>query len=224
MKNKLIIAALSMVTILSLSACANTDVVGNFAKTSFAEVLEAIPDRVFEDNLHVGWSLISPDETERFFWSKDYSKSSLYDVMIEFDDTPFLNAGLDVSKLPEGTVVDEKIILGTNLGNDKITYDGDVTPEASFNKIVELYRSSIGYHEKLDHYNVDLGNGNKFEWAKDMSTNDKDIVFVVNPEIFIAAGVDPAKVEGWKYASVQMKDSTGKTIEVMKFLKPFNLQ
>ena len=81
--------------------------------------------------------------------------------MIELDATPFLNAGLDVSKLPEGTVVDKKIILGTNLGNDKITYDGDVTPEASFNKIVELYRSSIGYHEKLDHYNVDLGGGNK---------------------------------------------------------------
>ena len=55
MKNKLIIAVLSMVTIISLSACANTDVVGNVAKISFAEVLGAIPDRVFQDDLHSGW-------------------------------------------------------------------------------------------------------------------------------------------------------------------------
>ncbi len=39
-----------------------------------------------------------------------------------------------------------------------------------------------------------LGNGNMFEWAKDMQKNDKDIVFVLNPQPFIDAGVDPAKV------------------------------
>lgn len=223
-RNIITIVALSIATVLTLSACTSTDVIGKIAKTSFAEVLVTIPDRVFQDDVHVGWSLISPDETERFFWSEDYSKSSLYDIMIEMDATPFLNAGLDVSKLPEGTVVDEKIILGTNLGDDEITYDGEVTAEASFNKIVELYRASVGYHEDLDHYNVDLGGGNKFEWAKDMSTNDKDIVFVVDPEIFIVAGVNPENIEGWTYASVEVMDDSGKPIEVMKLLKFFDLK
>lgn len=47
-------------------------------------------------------------------------------------------------------------------------------------KIVEKSRDSIGYHAALDHYGIDLENGNMFEWAKDISTNDKDIVFVLN--------------------------------------------
>jgi len=70
---------------------------------------------------------------------------------------------------------------------------------------------------------VDLANGNMFEWAKDMSKNDKDIVFVLNPQVFIDAGVDPAKVEGWVFAKVEKEDENGKKIQVDKFLKPFDL-
>jgi len=223
-KIRIIIAAISLILIGSLTACTQTDVIGKFAKTSFESVLKVIPNQVKPDEKNDGWSLSAPDNSARFIWSKDYSKSPIYDIMIEFNSAPFIAAGLDVNKLPAGIVVGDKIIIGTKLGNNELKYSGDATPLASFNQIVDLYRASIGYHEVLDHYGVDLGSGNKFEWAKDMSKNDKDIVFVANPEIFIAAGVNPDKVEGWKYASVQMKDSTGKTIEVMKFLKPFNLQ
>ena len=208
---------------ITLSACAQTDVVGKTAKTSFANVLKAMPDQLEEDEMNGGWSLSAPDQSARFIWSKDYSKSPIHDVMIEFDAAPFIEAGLDVSKLEEG-FFEDKIMLGTKLGNDELKYNGEATADSSFNKIVELYRESIGYHEVLDHYGVDLGDGNKFEWAKDMNTNDKDIVFVVDPEIFIEAGVDPEKVEGWAYASVETKDDKGKTIEVKKFLKPFNVQ
>jgi len=223
-KTRIIIASISLLLIGSLTACTQTDVVGKVAKTSFESVLKAIPNQVKPDEINGGWYLVVPDNSARFIWSKDYSKSPIHDVMIEFNAAPFIAAGLDVNKLPAGIVVEDKIMLGTKLGNNELKYSGEVTPLASFDQIVDLYRESIGYHEALDHYGVDLGGGNKFEWAKDMSKNDKDIVFVVNPEIFIAAGVDPAKVEGWKYASVQMKDNSGKTIEVMKFLKPFNLQ
>ena len=224
MKGKIIIAALSLLIVGSLTACQQLDVIGKVAKTSFRSVLNAIPNQVKSDEMNGGWSLNAPDDSAKFIWSKDYSKSPIHDVMLEFDSAPFIAAGLDVNKLPAGIVVEDKIMLGTKLGNNELKYSGEVTPLTSFNQIVDLYRASIGYHEVLDHYGVDLGSGNKFEWAKDMSKNDKDIVFVVNPEIFIAAGVNPDKVEGWKYASVQMKDNTGKTIEVMKFLKPFNLQ
>lgn len=82
----------------------------------------------------------------------------------------------------------------------------------------------------LDHYGIMLGDGNMFEWAKNLNTNtvngqiqDKDIVFVLNPEPLIAAGVDPQKVEGWVYAQVTAEDH-GKKMEVYKFLKPFQLQ
>lgn len=223
-KNKIKIIPLLLVTVLSISACQQTDLVGKAAKTSFAEVLQAIPDQIAADDMNGGWSLSAPDNSARFIWSEDYSKSPIHDVMLEFDAAPFINAGLDVSKLPSGIAFDDKIMLGTKLGDDELKYDGDATPEASFDKIVDLYRDSIGYHEKLDHYGVNLGDGNKFEWAKDMSVNDKDIVFVVDPQIFIDAGVNPEQVEGWVYAAVEEKDASGKTVEVMKFLKPFDLQ
>jgi hypothetical protein len=63
-----------------------------------------------------------------------------------------------------------------------------------------------------------------FEWAKDMGTNDKDMVFVLNPEPFIAAGVDPGKIAGWAFAKVTVDDENGKPIEVDKILKPFDLR
>lgn len=57
-----------------------------------------------------------------------------------------------------------------------------------------------------------------------MDKNDKDMVFALNPEVFIQAGVDPQKVEGWVFAKVETMDMNGKDKEVDKFLKPFDLK
>jgi hypothetical protein len=57
-----------------------------------------------------------------------------------------------------------------------------------------------------------------------MSKNDKDLVFVLDPKIFLDAGVDPAKVEGWVYAKVPLEDARGRKFEAEKFLKPFDLK
>jgi hypothetical protein len=56
----------------------------------------------------------------------------------------------------------------------------------------------------------------------DDADQDKDIVFVLNPEPLIAAGVVPENVEGWVYAQVPVEEN-GKTEDVWKFLKPFDL-
>ena len=224
MRKKLVSIIFVLTTAVLLSACASTDVVGETAKTSFREVIEASGADVAADVENGGWSLSAPDNTARFIWSEDPSQTPIHDVMLVIDAAPFIAAGLDVSALEEGLYMDDTLMLGTDLGNDAAKYDGSITAEASFNQIVTLYRDSIGYHEALDHYGIDVGNGNKFEWAKDMSTNDKDIVFVVDPELFILAGVDPKQVEGWVYASVEIKDETGKSVEVMKFLKPFDIK
>lgn len=223
---------MAMTVILTFSAgCSKLDVVGEKSVTSFGEVLKVIPDKVKGDEMNAGWSLTAPDDSVRFIWSGDYSKSPRHDVMLEFDAEPFVKAGLDTSKLPENySAYDGMLMVGTKLGNDKLTYKGNPTPLAAYEQIVRKYRSSVGYHTALDHYNVNLGDGNLFEWAKDMSTNsvnkenqDKDIVFVLNPEPLIAAGVDPAKVEGWAYKTVNV-EINGKKTDVYKFLKPFNLK
>ena len=200
------------------------DVVGKESVTSFGAVLSAVPDRVTPDEENGGWSLAAPDGTARFIWSRDYSKSPLHDVMMELDAQPFLDAGLDTDKLPESFAFhDGKLMVGTKLGKDELKYSGEATPLASYEHIVSKYRDAVGYHMALDHYNVSLGGGNLFEWAKDMDKNDKDIVFVLNPEPFIAAGVDPNAVAGWVFAKVSV-DIDGKPQEVDKLLKPFDLK
>jgi len=208
----------------------NLDVVGKQSVASFDAVLQAIPDQITADDTNGGWSLLAPDGTVRFIWSKDYSKSPLHDVMLELDAKPFVDAGLDTTKLPSNYAsFDGMLMVGTKLGNEEFKYSDAMTPLSSYEQIVKNYRASINYHTALDHYGVKLGDGNMFEWAKDMTKisatgkdQDKDIVFVLNPEPLIAAGVDPAKVVGWVYAQVPVEEN-GKTIQVYKFLKPFNI-
>lgn len=223
---RLIIIGLVLSLAISLAACQATDVVGKIAVTSFEAVLNKTPDKVTSDEANNGWSLTSPTG-ERFLWGKDFSKDGTPDLMLEFDAKPFVTAGLDVSKLPQEIYSYESdkdlIVINTELGNEKFTYSGEAKPMDSFKKLVETHRGNIGYHAALDHYGVELGNGNMFEWAKDMKTNDKDIVFVLNPQPFIDAGVDPNKVEGWIFAKVEVMDDKGKKIEVDKLLKPFDL-
>jgi hypothetical protein len=237
---KVLLILTGAATLISLTACAQLDVVGKQSITSFSAVLDTVGDNVEADELNAGWSLKAPDDSVRFIWSEDYSKSPLHDVMLEFDAQPFLDAGLDTNKLPDnyafyegetmGSMGSKMLMVGTKLGKDQFKYNGDPTPLASYEQIVGKYRDSINYHTTLDHYGVKLGDGNMFEWAKDMKTNsydnsvqDKDIVFVLNPEPLIAAGVDPEKVEGWTYAQVPIEEN-GKTTQVWKLLKPFDLK
>lgn len=221
---RIIIFGFLAVLILSASSCTQLDVVGKESVKSFEAVLNSVSDKVEADEMNGGWSLTAPDGTVKFIWSEDYSKSPMHDVMLEFDAMPFIEAGLDPEKLPENyAYYEDMLMVGTKFGDDKLTYKGNPTPLLAYEQIVNKYRDSINYHTDLDHYGVKLGDGNIFEWAKDMSTNDKDIVFVLNPEPLIAAGVDPEKVDGWLYAQVSVEEN-GKNTKVYKFLKPFDLK
>jgi hypothetical protein len=213
--------SLSALVLFAATACSSLDVVGKTAVTSFEQIVQAAT--ITPDDAYVGWSLEAPDQSARFFFSRDLKTSTPHDVMIETDAQPFIDAGLDPARLPAGVLVDGMLMLGQSLGDEAFAEADQKSAEASFAKIITLNRSAIDYHEALDHYGIDLGNGNKFEWAKDRAKNDKDIVFVLDPKLLMDAGVDPAKVTGWVYAKVPMKDAAGKPIEVDKFLKPFDL-
>jgi len=238
-KNGKLIAAVAAAAVLVVAIIAavvqtaggNLDVVGKQSITSFETILNTIPDNVKADEINGGWSLSAPDGSVRFIWAKDYSQSPLHDVMLELDAAPFVSAGLDTEKLPDNyAAYDGMLMVGTKLGTEKPVYEGEATPLAAYEQIVNKHRSFINYHMDMDHYGVKLGGDNMFEWAKNMETNtvknqnqDKDIVFALNPEPLIAAGVDPEKVEGWVYAPVSVMEGA-KTLEVYKFLKPFNLK
>ncbi|MDR1732663.1 MAG: hypothetical protein LBR61_11280 [Synergistaceae bacterium] len=206
------------------AALFDTDIVGRAAETSFTAMLKALPAKVtLDDSLGV-WVLTAPDGSATFAWRRDARDGRALDAWLRFDAKPFRDAGLDLSKMPAGTVDGDEIVLGSRLSQKALSYEGEVTPEASFSQVVKLDRDLIGYHAALDHYGMTLSEGTIFEWAKDMSKNDKDIVFVLNPKPFLDAGVDPAKVEGWVFAKVPVEDERGRKYEADKFLKPFNLK
>ncbi|MDR1831896.1 MAG: hypothetical protein LBQ97_04075 [Fusobacteriaceae bacterium] len=224
----LVLVAVFLTSVLK-KAGGSLDVVGKESVTTFETVLNSLPENVAADEKQGGWALTAPDGSVRFIWSKDFGKSPLYDVLLEFDAAPFVSAGLDPEKLPQNYRVDgDNIVVGRKLGDAKSA--ATTTALAAYQEIVGKYRSAVGYHGQLDHYNIDLGGGNLFEWAKDFAKNgatgenqDKDIVFVLNPDPFTAAGVDPANVEGWVYGEVVV-DIDNKPTNVMKFLKPFNIK
>lgn len=212
---------------LALAGCQGTDVVGKVAVTSFGSVIEKQNANIATDEANNGWAL-SLQDGKRFVWGKDFSTAGTPDLMMEFDATPFLNAGLDPLKLDkEMYLYDESnklLMVHSELGSEAFSYNGEAKPLDSFTQLVKNYRDSIGYHEVLDHYGVAFGNGNMVEWAKDMATNDKDLVFVLNPQPFIDAGVDPAKVTDWVFAQVEVKNDKGEKELVDKFLSPYNFE
>ncbi len=219
---KQLVFAVAGAALLTLSACTQTDVVAKFAATSFTEVTKVAD--IESDDAFKGWTLIAPDQSATFLFSYDFSVSAPHDVMLKTDVQPFIDAGLDVTKLPAGTIVDGMIMVGQSLGETKFSADASKTADASMKELIRVSRSTLGYHEAMGHYGIDLGNGNKFEWAKDLSTNDKDIVFILDPQQFIDAGVDVENIEGWVYGTVKVMDENDNEIEVQKLLKPFNLK
>jgi hypothetical protein len=210
---------------LGVFSCGKLDVVGTGSVKSFDQVLRQIPQPAGPDQGNSGWFLAAPDNSVRFIWSRNYAESPLYDVMLEFDAAPFIAAGLDPQKLPGNFAFREgKIRVGTKLGTEQLKYQGEATPLGSYEQLVRLKRQALGYHMAMDHYGVNLGDGNIFEWARDMAANDKDIVFALNPAPLIAAGADPSRISGWTFTKVTVDDENGKPVEVDKVLKPFNLR
>ncbi|HYE09064.1 MAG TPA: hypothetical protein VEF53_02665 [Patescibacteria group bacterium] len=224
MKKKIVMSAIALTVAFVLSACQATDVVSKLAVNSFDAVTNKLGDKVAFDQKYNAWALTLPTG-ERFLIAKDFTGSA--DTIQEFDAKPFLDAGLDPAKLPaevfEYDQASNKLLVIGEIGSEQFNYSGEAKVSDTFKEIVRTNRDAVGYHAKLDHYGIVMGNGNMFEWAKDMNTNDKDVVFVLNPEPFINAGVDPSKVDGWAFAKVEVMDEQGKPMEVDKLLRPFEL-
>ncbi len=223
MMKKRFLTVLVTAVLFVVTGCTQLDVVGNGSVTSFEQMVAAAGGLAAADEAFAGYALSAPDGAARFLLSRDFSKTNGLDVAVELDMQPFVNAGLDAAKLPESIKVqDDKLIIGTNLG-EKAPY-ADAAFVDAYKQVVAQKRDSVKYHGEMDHYGVELGGGNMFEWAKDISTNDKDIVFVLNPQPFIDAGVDVNAVEGWVFAKVPTMDKDNKPVEVDKLLKPFDLK
>lgn len=209
-----------------LIGCSALDVVGKTAITTYEALLAAVPGGPGLEGSTGRFYVQSPGG-ERFEWSSDFSGSGP-DFLISLDAAPFLEAGLEPERLPPARYAldsaTRRLSLAFEAGGERFSYKGEPSPLEGFRRIVASYRKMVGYHEALDHYGLDLGGGNMFEWAKDQSKNDKDMVFVLEPAPLLAAGVDPARVREWAFAKVEVKDSAGAKVQVDKFLKPYELR
>lgn len=184
--------AIVIVTSIIFMAGGSVDVINTYAKQSLGKVYQICETAGYLEGDTGNYSLSVDGKAE--FYRKDKK------VGIRVDVTPFLNAGLDVDVLPIDYTIENGFLIFETEEN----------------------RNVLGYHAAMGHFNYALGDDNAFEWAQDMSENDKDIVFALNPEPFISAGVIPENVTGWQYAEVEMHKD-GKTVEAFRFLKAFDL-
>ena len=163
------------------------------------------------------FTLVAPDQSVSLAINQSFASEN--DVVMSVDAAPFVAAGLDVSKLPEGFYVDGRLNYVTSI-EGTTTYT-NVTE--AFADILSIQADLVGYHAALDHYGLSLQDGNVFEWAADVNTNDKDIVFVLNPQTLIDAGTNVEAVEAWIFAEVEIMQADGTMKMVPKLLKPFDL-
>ncbi|MDR3344382.1 MAG: hypothetical protein LBT21_02125 [Oscillospiraceae bacterium] len=213
---KKLIAALCAFVVLGVGAIAwfynDLDVIGQRAVSSYGELLEYLPQTAYTDT----WQIKSPDGSAEFCFDKPDSVYS-GNLRLSLDAQPFVDAGLDSAKSPYETE-GGRLIIYADIPTPYL-----FAPNELLGEIFSNNRDKINYHAQMDHFGIKLGGGNMFEWAKNMSTNDKDLVFALNPEPLTAAGVDPENVAGWAYAQVPMEED-GKMVEVWKLLKAFDLE
>lgn len=212
---KIIMAAISLVLAAALfTGCASTDVVLKYSQESFGNIMKAYPTLVTEtkDNYYS----LTVDKETLLKVSRDYSASE-EDIVLSTPIQPFIKAGLDVAKLGKGYKTDDaNLYLVTDFGKGS---GAKSTVEQALFESVTADRKALTYHQELDHYGIVL-NGGKFEFAKDYTKNDKDLVFVIAAKPLRDIGVNVQKIDGWVFKT--MKDESGKDVDVL--LKPYDLK
>lgn len=199
----------------ALSACQATDVVAKRAALSMA-ALEPSLDIASADS-SVALNFPSGDRAE---FSLDMSGP--IDVVVSLGGGPFLAAGLDPARLPEGWILrGDRLEAGFDLADEGSSLDKSLAGIVA--ALGRGARSRLGYHEELDHFGLELSPYLLLEWADEAEKNDKDLVLVLDPELIAGAGGDPALVEGWILADVTVKGPDGAMITKPKLLRPFQI-
>ncbi len=211
-RKTLSVMAAALAAAVLLAGCAGTDVVAQYAPKSLDDIAAAQPELV---NAAGGVFTFSTDGQTSLTVNTDFSAGG-DDVVFATPIAPFLSAGLDPAKLPDGYRADgAALVIASDFGSVKGTADSF---SAALFQAVKADRAALGYHTELDHYGIKL-HGGKFEWAKDYKTNDKDIVFVVAAKPLADLGVDVQAIDGWVFKT--MGEPDGSKVDVL--LLPYDL-
>lgn len=217
MKKILTIALAFALVAVVLTGCASTDVILKYSPASLDTIAEKFPAIVTDNTQNDHYFYLSMDGETMLKVSGDFNLTGTEDVVMQTPIKPFLDAGLDPAKLGAGYRTDDtSLYLVADFGAG--SGEQNTLTKALFES-VKADRSVLTYHADLDHYGIKLPAG-KFEWAKDDTTNDKDIVFVIAAQPLADLGVDVQNIEGWIFKT--MKDDAGKDFDVL--LKPYSLE
>jgi hypothetical protein len=213
--NRIVSLLLPVLTLMFFYSCQAVDVVGKVGLKTFIAVSGD------------GARLVAPSTAEIFIIADDFSATD-NDLVLSVNAGDFLAAGFDPSKLAADSFAPGVWSWSADTGILTLNYQVSDKPNkgslSAADALIRNHPDRIGYHPQFDHYGFALGGGSMVEWAKDPATNDKDIVFVLNPEPFMAAGMDPSKLTVWLYGTVTVEDpKTKKPVEVTKLLRPYNL-
>ena len=138
-------AALALVLLIVESVGGGLDVVATKSAAAFDRLLTALPQKTQTDATTGAWALSAPDGSARFLWAKGVDAP--FAIALEWDAQPFVDAGLDATKLPENyTLQSGRLTIALNAGNRTGENLAEATPLESFQRIVNQQPALLGYH------------------------------------------------------------------------------
>ena len=196
---------------ITLSANPKLDVVANYAVESFESLGEEIGLRGGNEQLY---DVYSPDGTEAF----SYGES----VRLTVDPVWFIAAGFDPDKFGgEAAVEDSRLtIISDHVEGVVVTNDDNIFD--TFEKVLRSNRHALEYHMDHDLFELHLGGGNTYRWAKDWRTNARGMTFVLNPQPLVEAGLEIENLEGWTFANINMMHGPERGQTVPRILKNYS--
>ena len=238
MKNskKMVTILVFSALVVSLAGCSRT-ITGNQesdnALDAFNEIVAAYPENKGFHKALQHWGFTLPSG-EKFEWSKDMSANVADFAMVMLAD-PLVDAGLDVTKLDEnewlyepagkddmGEELPNRLIKPYNVSDKKQTSNGS---EDSMRRLLKVDTNIVKYHEDQKHFALKLGEGNAVQWTEELGVNDEDMIFVLNAEPLIEAGLDVNKLEGsgWIFREAS-EDNMGMGANPDQIVKTYDIK
>ncbi|MCL2566357.1 MAG: hypothetical protein FWE24_11230 [Defluviitaleaceae bacterium] len=198
--------AVCLAMMLLLTSCASWDLIGIGAVEAFDRVINSENVRV--ENTDIGWVLNMPDGNASLSLDRDGSTSR-----ISFQEYTV--------RLIDGNV----LWMGASFEFNTTEYETEMTPLTIFKQILHYRPEFIGYHDTGHHYMLHFGDsGNMLMFARDIASQEAGVVFMLNPEQFIEAGVDVHNIDGWHFGPHETMTIRGQTVTRDFLVKTFDLR
>ena len=204
-------AVIVIASAMAFSANPKLDVVANHAVKSFEDLVELEKKTGYGRPLY---NVYSPGGTEVF----SYGES----VKLTIDLGQFIAAGFDPRKFGGEPAWENSRFTFTSSHVKGVDVTDDHNVFDTFANVVRSNRHALEYHMDHDLFELHLGGGNTFRWAKDWRANTRGMTFVLNPQPFIEAGLETENLEGWTLANVNMMYGPESGQTVPRLLKNYS--